>query len=264
MRNLNGFIELFQFDPSKVLYVGMERERFLTDKDYNPVPHAAKVLEILPNDRRFGYELSACQLEDRTYPVPIHSLYEALRANDHEITRVLQTLGLSQLFTEVAPLNMDLTVYKDPDGRYEQIVKFMPHEVLEAACRVAGTHVHIGMPDFKTALQVYNEVIPYWTYLSEMINHSRGERFRLYKIMAPNFEPRPYKSVEDFYQDAVAKNFADDPRKNWQLIRITRHGTIEFRMGGSTRSYDEVVGFAEECHRLCYKAIHGQPISRVF
>ena len=146
---------------------------------------------------------------------------------------------------------MDLTVYDDPTGRYQQIIKNMPIDILRAACRVAGTHVHIGMPNMKMALKVYNGVIHHWANLAEIINESKGERLEIYKMMAKSYEPVPYKSVEEFYKDACSQGFEKDPRKNWQLIRITVHGTIEFRMGGATASHTLINKFARECYRVC-------------
>lgn len=253
---MNKFIKLFKFDPVYSFYVGVERERFITDDQGFPIPKSAEVLALLPTDNRFGYELSACQLEDRVGPVQMADLAEALQNNDTEISQAVDCLGLKQRFMEVAPVDMDLTVYNDPSGRYQQIVKTLPSEILLAACRVAGTHVHIGMPDMETALAVYNQVIRFTHGLCDYINNTNGERLAIYKQMAKSWQPKPYSTIKEFYEDAVAQGFAKDPRKNWQLIRITIHGTIEFRMGGATASIKEVISFASACLKICQGAAH--------
>lgn len=260
---MRNFFSLFKFDPSKVLCVGVERERFLVNESGDPVPESESVLNLLPKDNTFGYELSACQLEDRVGPVRLSDLLFGLRVNDLAIESALNKLGLKQAFYEVADENMDLTVFNDPTGRYQEIVKTMPRPVLLTACRLAGTHVHIGMPDLKTALQVYNEVIPKCDDLCASIDNSNGERLSLYREMVPGYQPIPYASLEHFYDDAVECGFDKDPRKNWQLIRITIHGTIEFRMGGTTASHDEVFRFATACHDLCEDALHSVSRHRV-
>lgn len=248
---MKEFLELFKFDPIKAMHVGIERERFIVNANGEIVPKAKKVLNLLPTGDRYGYELSASQLEDRIGPVKLDEVTEALKSNDREISVALKVLKLGDHFTEVAPFDMDLTVYDDPTGRYQKIVKDMPIDILRAACRVAGTHVHIGMPNMKTALKVYNGVIHHWKDLAKIIDKSDGERLEIYKMMAKRYEPIPYKSVEEFYSDACEHGFDKDPRKNWQLIRITVHGTIEFRMGGATSSHALVKKFASECYRVC-------------
>ena len=252
---MKKFKQLFKFNPDKVLNIGVERERFLVNILGEPIPETERVLKILPTDGRFGYELSGCQLEDRVGPVRLYALVDALRENDREITKALAELEIYDSFMEVAGEDMDLSVYNDPTGRYQRIVKDMPRETLLAACRVAGTHVHVGMPDLETALLVYNKVIPEWEDLCECINNSNGERLRIYQTMAPDYIPKPYESVGAFYEDALEKGFDKDPRKNWQLIRITVHGTIECRMGGSTADYEKIQKFAARCHQLCQGAL---------
>jgi hypothetical protein len=42
-----------------------------------------------------------------------------------------------------------------------------------------------------------------------------------------------------------------DPRKNWSEIRISAHGTIEFRLFGASASDDENMQWIRECHALC-------------
>ena len=248
---MKEFSDLFKFDPTKAMCVGIERERFIVDEDGLIVPKSAEVLGLLPEGDRYGYELSACQLEDRVGPVRLHDVLGSLESNDREISIALKSLGLRDYFTEVAPFDMDLTVFKDPTNRYQEIVKNMPVETLRAACRVAGTHVHIGMPDMKTALKVYNGVINEWERLAGIIDGSHGERLKIYQQMAPRYKPVAYQSERDFYRDACDNGFDTDPRKNWQLIRITIHGTIEFRMGGATASHTLVNQFVKECYNSC-------------
>lgn len=150
---------------------------------------------------------------------------------------------------------MPLDVYPDPTGRYQRITKDMPRKILRAACRVIGTHVHVGMRDHEMALRVYNYAIRHLAELCEMGNGSFGERLAIYKQMAPDYEPKPYASWEEYYNTALEKGFAEDPRKCWTLIRISVHGTIEFRMFGATDSIDRIVSWATRCHQICQEAM---------
>ncbi len=251
---MQDFLKRFNFRQEASLLVGIERECFLT-KNNEIKPLAPQFLENLPKNERFGYELSACQLEDRVGHCQLDDLKNQLLNNEKEIQKTEKTLGIQRLFLEVAPTDMPLDVFPDPTGRYQQIVKKMPHEVLLAACRVTGTHIHIGMPNHESALKAYNQVVAYWQELCHLGDGSEGQRLKIYKIVAPSPQPLPYKDWNDFYQQAVKKKFDKNPRDCWTLIRISVHGTIEFRMFGPTNNLDTIVDWAQTCHQLCKQAL---------
>ncbi len=132
----------------------------------------------------------------------------ALDDNDEYIADAsCMTCGFGTLHSEVAPENMPLDVYPDPTGRYQEITRNMPRHILLAACRVIGTHIHIGMPDHETALRVYNSVVPHYMELCEKGNGSFGERLAIYRIMAPDYEPKPYRDWDHFAAVVAEKGF---------------------------------------------------------
>ncbi len=266
---MNKFRKLFNFDATKALFVGVERECFLTDMQGSIVPIASEVLNSMMTvygnfwsgtpeyawPHEYTYELSACQLECRVGPCDLRLLKKELLRCEKELIKKEESLKFTRLFSEVGPADMPLDVYPDPSGRYQEIVETMPREVLLAACRVIGTHVHIGMPDHETALKVYNTVIKKCDWLCSRGNGSFGERLDIYRIVSPDCDPQPYTDWNQFYQIALAKGFNKDPRKCWTLIRISKHGTIEFRMFGATVSLERIVGWAKLCHTLCAEAM---------
>lgn len=257
MTSFIEFREKFNFIPENAFKLGLEREFFLADRSGEIVPQAKVVYEEL--ERRWGnlftYELSACQIESRTQVIPVESLVEYLKECEEKLDNVLSALGLQKLYLEVAPDTMPLDVYPDSSGRYAQISRQMPKEVLLAACQVAGTHVHVGMPDIETALRVYNHVIRYCDELCTMGDGSEGRRLRIYKKVSPDCVPYPYETWQNFYDTAVARGFAEEPRNCWTLIRITKHGTIEFRMFGVTQSIERIAQWAMRCRNLCLRAV---------
>lgn len=248
-------MEKFNFKEDLSMFVGIERESFLTNLGGEIIPVAPNVLELLTDRKRFGYELSACQLEDRIGPCVIDDVAKELMKNEKEINAVVEKLHFCRMHKEVAPENMPLDVYPDPTGRYQEIASKISKDILLAACRVIGTHVHVGMPNHETALRVYNQVSQHWERLAEIGDGSAGERLRIYKLMADNYIPPRYASWADFYENAIEKGFVLDPRRCWNLIRISVHGTIEFRMFGATGNPKEVARWARECHELCNFAI---------
>lgn len=267
MTSLENFKSQFKFNPELVFHVGVERECFITDQSGVIVPKAPLVLaHILENGWTdiigqpvdgshladiVGYELSACQIETRTKPCSIDEIEAELYWQDQQLSQSLLELGLISEHEEVAPETMPLDVYPDPTGRYANLAKTMPRDVLLAACRVIGTHVHVGMPDHDTALHVYNRVIEECDSLCHLGDSSGGERLSIYKIVAPDAKPEKITSWQTFYERAVKQGFVSDPRKCWTLIRISGHGTIEFRMFGATNSIERIVSWTKRCHELC-------------
>jgi gamma-glutamyl:cysteine ligase YbdK (ATP-grasp superfamily) len=273
-------MQLFKYDSSKAGYIGVEREAFIVDSQNEDiiVPVADKIYadfesKGIPIDAQscFGpdsitwdrsnpsevsYELSNCQIESRVGPTTLIKLSIALQETSDRLDALVGNSRLYQVsHKEIASENMPLDVYPDPTGRYQEITRDMQKEVLLAACRVAGTHVHIGMRDHESALRTYNYVIRHIDELCEVGNGSFGERLAIYRQMAPDYRPRMYKNWDEYYQYAVEKGFETDPRKCWTLIRISVHGTIEFRMFGATASIDRIVSWANRCHELCQMAM---------
>ncbi|MEK7510805.1 MAG: hypothetical protein AAB582_01030 [Patescibacteria group bacterium] len=266
MSAIQLFKNRYQFHPERAFLVGVERECFITNQGGVIVPEALRVLEYVKThgwqmcveatdlDRIIGYELSACQVETRTRPRPITEIGSELRWIDEELSCSLDALGLSSSHNEVAPATMPLDVYPDPTGRYSRISKDMPHEILLAACRVIGTHVHVGMPDHETAMRVYDHVTEKCEMLCSLGDHSSGERLAIYRVVAPDATPFPYGTWERFYETACEKGFEEDPRKCWTLIRISGHGTIEFRMFGTTSDISRIEDWVKCCYELCCEA----------
>ncbi len=258
MGNSEEFLQQFNFDPTRNLMVGVERECHLTNKEGEILPLARKVLSHLGysnnNDGVFGYELSACQLEWRVGPCLISELRDKLLEREAVLQQAEEEIGFARSFVETAPDTIPLVVSPDPTGRYQRIARDLPKNVLLAACQVIGTHIHIGMPNPQTALKVYNSVIKNCEELSQLGDHSSGKRLEIYKIMAPKYFPPHCNSWQDFYELSVKDGFTKYPRNCWYLIRISIHGTIEFRMFGATADLEEVISWANICRNLCQKA----------
>jgi gamma-glutamyl:cysteine ligase YbdK (ATP-grasp superfamily) len=224
-------------------------------RDGKIVPIAPEIIPQLAGRGNYGYELSACQLELRTDPVRLEHASETLRKAQDLLSEHEAMFDFKASHIEVAPIDMPLDVYPDPTGRYQVITKNMPTEILRAACRVAGTHIHIGMADPQQAVRAYNAAIRKWPELCRLGDKSQGERLEIYKVMAPDFNPPEYAGWEEFEKYAASRGFTENPRNCWHLIRISMHGTIEFRMFGATPCTNEIAHWAEFCHDICSGAL---------
>lgn len=237
----------FNFKPELSAMVGVEREFFLTSAG-RIVAAAEEVLGSL-NLPWLGYELSACQLESHLGPLQIGQLRKELEQQSALLEAQIAALGYGCLHLEVATHNLPLEVYPEP--RYLELAQKMSREQLCAACMVTGTHIHIGMPDAETALNCYNRVVGHWRELAEMGDGSGGQRLAIYRQVAADPEPKPYADWRHFAEVARARGFWDNPRNCWDLIRISRHGSIEFRMFGASGDLQQIAGWAERCWELC-------------
>jgi len=254
--SLEDFKQKFAFKPELAYQIGVEREFFIADKNGCLAPRAesvlAKLQNPLPDAGSFCYELSACQIESQSVPCSDEkSLRAAQLKLNAELDRVLTKLQLQKLYLEFAPADMPLDVFPDPKGRYGKMAKKLPDEILLAALRVIASHFHIGMPDHDTALSVYNRAIKHSAELCRMGDNSSGKRLEAYRQVTDQCDPRPYSSWEDFYEYAKQNSFTDNPRDCWSLIRLTIHGTIEFRNFGVTDSLDDIVAWANYCRSIC-------------
>ncbi|MDA2922170.1 glutamate-cysteine ligase family protein [Patescibacteria group bacterium AH-259-L07] len=245
--NLDEFLKKFKFDAKNKGLIGIEQEYFLVAMHVEtyrriPIPCATIFLREM-NNPKWTYELSACQVEVRTHPEEeLENICAQLLQNDYRGHAVAQKLGLDLCgFMEVAPKNMLLDI--SPDPRHVKIAKTISKERLKAACRVAGTHIHIGMPDIKTAIKTANHLRTHLNYLCRLGDHSSGERLRLYKEAAKNWEPPYYRDTDHFFEVAKKQEFADNPRDCYHLIRISIHGTVELRMFGVTDDVEEIMSW---------------------
>ena len=258
---MKKFRDQFCFSEEKTLCIGIEREFFIANEAGEIVPDAPRIISCLHEQfdtaaSPYSYELSACQLETKIGPVPIGSVLDELQLSEERLIRKEEQLGFRRLHCEVAPDTMPLDVFPDPSGRYAEITGNMPRNVLLAACQIIGTHIHVGMPNHEAALRVYNRVIKHYSNLCKEGDNSNGRRLEIYRIMAPNCEPQPYTSWSHFFESALTQGFDTDPRRCWSLIRISVHGTIEFRMFGTTPSLKRIASWAQRCHDLCKSALH--------
>ena len=244
----NSLLSRIPYRPELRGHVGVEREFFLLEPSDGAQPRfAARSPDFLAaiNDAAWTYELSACQAEHRTEPfADLADIRDALASGLARGQRAAESVGLRLSAVEVAPADMPLTVYPH-DARYASIAASIPAHVLAAACRVAGTHFHVGCASAEEALAVHNALVPHLTALADLGDHSNGERLRLYKAMATNWQPPVYASAEHFETVAAEQGFAENLRNCWHLIRVSRHGTVELRLFGMTADPNETISWIQ-------------------
>ena len=251
MNEYEAFKAKFKLNPAFSKFISCEREVFLSDGNFKIIPDAENFLSQHNRDY-YSYELSACQIEYHIGPVQIWDFHRNASEKLSQLMIDALNSGHRIRFDTVGPEDVPLDVYPDPTGRYQVISNSLSNEILSAACRVTGTHFHIGMPDIETMLRVYNHVVS--NYFDKFLANgdlSEGQRFDIYKIMAPDFRPQLYENWEHVFESYKNMKCVEDLRKCWNLIRMTKYGTIEFRMFDSSPMTAVVSSWAQTCHRAC-------------
>ncbi|OIO51559.1 hypothetical protein COY93_00625 [Candidatus Uhrbacteria bacterium CG_4_10_14_0_8_um_filter_58_22] len=274
MSEKDRFLGRFGFRPEGAGRVGVEREFFLMGPAATitgepnpgssvvsadtacPVPWAERFLSAVsggdgrgegPAHRGWTHELSACQVEHRTDAHDMSAL-TGLSALNNDLfgglvlgSRTAEALGGSLEAMSVAPEGMTLEVF--PDERHTRIAAALPRGMLEAACRVAGVHIHLGVADIESAIRLHDLLVGHLDELMRLGDLSGGQRMELYCRMAENWRPQRYGSTDRLFKTAVEQGFVDNPRDCYHLIRISVHGTVELRMFDATGNCDDIIGW---------------------
>lgn len=256
---IDDFKKLFSFDPQYHLYVGIERELYIT-RDGEFLPLADDILRSI-GDMQFPstwtHEFSACALEQTIGPVKFENLHDTVVAMDISKSMIEQKFDVELLAYEVAPNNLPSTVYPDPTGRFGTIVETASSELVDAALRTGGIHIHIGIASHDQALRVHqklsNETV--LEYLLSIGDNSNRERIDLIQHFT-DWSVDSFTSWSDFYEYIKSKDLLQDLKSYRPLIRISKHGTIEFRMFGSTNSRELIEFYVKTCHGLVSFALN--------
>ncbi len=249
---LEAFKACFRFDPARAGWVGVEREAFIVDSHMLARPVAPAVLAKLC-DPRFINELSACQIEARTTPTDnLVAVEDELYDLDARMKNAARACGMLIDYTTVFPFRMPLDVY--PEERYTTMTRDWPRERLDAACRIIGTHIHVGMRDHESALRAYNAVLKNLPGLRGLGDLSNGRRLAIYRSVAPTMDPPPFDNWAHLHRYARGHGFEHDVRKWWGLVRISCHGTLEFRLFDATEAIPVVMKQVRTCRALCLAA----------
>ncbi|MCR4279946.1 MAG: hypothetical protein NUV82_00795 [Candidatus Komeilibacteria bacterium] len=228
--------------------IGIERERFIicAGKIQPLIGHILPFLEAGTKDeggfKRFGYELFAGQLEDRTMPrMTVEGALAQLEINDRIIASVCDARGISLLAADyVTEEELGELIVNPIDKRHKEIWEILTPERRVAASQVAAIHVHVGNLSADEIVRLLNycrqDVID---ILAEKGDFSDGKRLQAYRIMAEvNGEPPLFNNLAEILTYIKGKK---GERNVWDMVRykpVTK--TVEFRMFGSTDDLNRI------------------------
>jgi glutamate---cysteine ligase / carboxylate-amine ligase len=162
-----------------------------------------------------------------------------------------------------------------PDDRYRMIVEDM--KMVARANLIFGLHVHIGIEDRETAIQIMNAAryfLPHILALSTNSPFWQGMDTGLRSYRCKVFDKFPRTNIPDLYSSwsefdnyvnlLIKTNCMDNAKKIWWDIRPHPHfPTLEFRICDIPMRVDETIAIAALCQAIVAKLyrLHEQNLS---
>jgi glutamate---cysteine ligase / carboxylate-amine ligase len=162
-----------------------------------------------------------------------------------------------------------------PDDRYRMIVEDM--KIVARANLIFGLHVHIGVEDRETAIQLMNGAryfLPHLLALSTNSPFWQGMDSGLRSYRCKVFDKFPRTNIPDLYGSwsefdnyvnlLIKTNCIDNAKKIWWDIRPHPHfPTLEFRICDMPMRVDESIAIAALCQAIVAKLyqLHEQNLS---
>jgi carboxylate-amine ligase len=183
------------------------------------------------------------------------------------ITLVRQNgLRLSAGGTHPFALWRDQEIY--PDDRYKVIVEDL--KMVARANLIFGLHVHIGVEDRETAIQLMNGAryfLPHLLALSANSPFWLGMETGLRSYRCKVFDKFPRTNIPDLYSSwsefenyvnlLIRTNCIDDAKKIWWDIRPHPYfPTLEFRVCDMPMRLEESIAIAALCQAIVAKLYH--------
>lgn len=244
------FLDQFYWQPERKGRVALELEGFVTERGrlvHCGYDLACAFKHCMPSGIEIGYELPRAQIELRSAePVPMREI--APHVDEFETAlRLLEDESGFEIIARGYLSNHEAVLTQA--NEYEDISERLSPDALHAACSTAGLHAHVGLQDLEAALAAYERARGAVERLIE--GYASTERLAAYKAVTSFWEPTPLPNAEALYALAQKQDFEHNLKRWWALIRISRHGTLEFRMADATRDRAKILAYAEACYALC-------------
>jgi carboxylate-amine ligase len=140
--------------------------------------------------------------------------------------------------------------------RYEEIVKDM--QLLARANLIFGLHVHVGIPDRESAIQVMNQTRYFLPHIYALSVNSpfwvgrntglKGYRLKVFERFPRTGIPDAFESLseyEDYCKLLVKTGCIDNPKKIWWDIRLHPFfNTLEMRVCDAQSRVDDTLAMA--------------------
>jgi glutamate---cysteine ligase / carboxylate-amine ligase len=232
--------------PGGLLTVGVEEEFLLVDQaSGRPVPGVEDVIaELAPQLRELvQHEYLTSQVEIGSAPVVgLDALGRSLRALREALADAADRAGLRLLAVGTSPLPAGTATVVDTPRFRRMAERF---RALSPGPGVCGCHVHVGIPDRETGVQVLNHLRPWLPILAAATANSpffngRDTGYASWRSMVwsqwPSVSPTPYLESATYYDELVEQlidsgAMLDAGMLYWHARLSTHLPTVELRIG---------------------------------
>jgi len=258
------------------LTVGVEEEFFVVDSgtagllaDTGPVLESVRTRQADHLNPSYSEELRPCMIESRTTICSdLGQVRAEIRSLRGDLIQAAQEKGSWIVAAGTLPLADWRTQGFVPKPRYERIAKTYAQLADEHV--ICACHVHIGVENRDTAIQVMNRVRPWLPVLSALSSSSpywmgtdtgyASYRSMIWERWPMAGIPPEFRSY-DHYKKGVellidTETSVDAGQIFWDVRPGTRYGTVEFRIADSCATIDEAVIQAGLSRALVQKCLN--------
>jgi glutamate---cysteine ligase / carboxylate-amine ligase len=213
-------------------------------------------------DARSGFSLVVGEPDERVKPEVFESLVELTTPVLPDGAAVLDWLSAMRAEVDQAAAEQGLRVYAAgshplargteqavvPLPRYEQLFSSVGDAMWQQL--VCGLHVHVSIPDDKTALRAYEAVVPWLPTLLALSANSpfveggdtgrRSERAERLLLLPTGGTPPVLGTWDHWY----AASGRDSTRRHWDAWPRPQYGTLEVRVMDMQTDVRRSAGFA--------------------
>lgn len=243
------------------LTVGVEEEFFAVDPstrgplaDTRPLLESAQIRQADHENPSYSEELRPCMIESRT---GICETLDQLRAEIRHLRGGLVQAARETGSWIAAAGSLPLADWRTqgfiPRPRFEHIAK--TYAQLAGEHVICACHVHVGIENRETAIQVMNRVRPWLPVLSALSSSSpfwMGEdtgyasyRSMIWERWPMAGIPPEFRSYEHYKKGVKllidTGTSADAGQVFWDVRPGTRYETVEFRIADSCATVDEAI-----------------------
>ncbi|MGW7052302.1 carboxylate-amine ligase [Streptomyces sp. NPDC054887] len=262
--------------PTAAVTVGVEEEYLLVDPASRELsPRADQVAAQAAKELgdRVTTEFTRYQVEVRTDPhTSLTDLGDQLRATRHAVARAAARLGLHIISSGTPILGQRNPPPVSSGARYaESLARFGALDYEQSVC---ACHVHVGVPDLATALELSNRLRPWLPALLAMTANSpywaaQDTGYASWRTLTwgrwPAAGPPPYFESPTHYEDLLdrlvtSETLLDRGGLYWD-IRPSHHvPTLEVRIADATPTVGDTVllaGVVKGLAVTAMAALHG-------
>ncbi len=227
--------------------------------------------EIVPKGRTLLHERVKPEMHQSVVEIGtgvcrnIQEANDEIRAIRREIVKLARENGLRLSAGGTHPFAEWRHQEIYPDDRYRMIVEDL--KMVARANLIFGLHVHIGVEDHETAIQIMNGAryfLPHLLALSANSPFWLGMDTGLRSYRCKVFDKFPRTNIPDLYQSwsefenyvnlLIKTNCIDNAKKIWWDIRPHPHfPTLEFRVADMPMRVEESIAIAALCQAIIGK-----------